>query len=122
MWQNKLAPVADTRLAGGPVSAPLLAGLTAGQRAKTQPHRSLWKGSGSCQLPSLPFESALRVQDLAAGGHRFGGDQHKGDHTWLGAAIDPIVDRAALHQHVAGLRCTVTSSSSMSISPFMTTA
>src|ERR1700756_1345450 len=43
-----------------------------------------------------------RAEDLAAALDRLGGDQHEGDDARLGAAVDPIVDGAALDQHVAG--------------------
>ena len=46
-------------------------------------------------------ELALGGQELAADFDRFGVDQDESDHTRLSAAIDPIVDRAALHKHVA---------------------
>src|SRR5215472_9753330 len=32
------------------------------------------------------------------------GNQHEGYHARLGAAVDPVVDRAALHDHVASLQ------------------
>src|SRR5215469_5486489 len=47
---------------------------------------------------------SLSGKDSTAGRCRFRGDQHKGDHARPGAAIDPIVDRAALHQHVPGFQ------------------
>src|SRR5919109_1347699 len=46
---------------------------------------------------------ALRVQHLAADLELLGVDQDESDHTRFGAAIDPIVDCAALHEHVARL-------------------
>jgi hypothetical protein len=48
-------------------------------------------------------ELALGIQDLAADFDRFGVDQDESDHTRLSAAIEPVVDRAALHEHVARL-------------------
>src|SRR5687768_2393687 len=46
---------------------------------------------------------AVRLQRLAAGFDGLGVDQREGDDAGLRAAVDPVVHRAALHQHVAGL-------------------
>src|SRR5215469_1326691 len=45
----------------------------------------------------------LRVEHLAANLDRLGRNQHESDDAGYGAAVDPIVDRASLHQHIAGL-------------------
>src|SRR3974390_101843 len=47
--------------------------------------------------------SADGIEPLACGGHRLRADQHEGDHAGLAAGINPVVDGATLHQHVAGL-------------------
>jgi hypothetical protein len=44
------------------------------------------------------------VQDLSANLDRLGIDEDESDHTRLAAAIDPIVDRPALCEHVAGFQ------------------
>src|SRR5260370_22300897 len=44
------------------------------------------------------------VESLAADADRLGVDQHKGDHAGHRSAVDPVVDRAALDEHVAGLQ------------------
>src|SRR5947199_8652730 len=51
-------------------------------------------------LAELPYG----VQDLTVDLDRLGVDKDESDHTGLSAAIDPIVDRAALHEHVARLQ------------------
>src|SRR5437773_8629879 len=51
-------------------------------------------------LAELPYG----VQDLTVDVDRLGVDKDESDHTGLSAAIDPIVDRAALHEHVARLQ------------------
>ena len=43
------------------------------------------------------------IQDLFPGLDWLGVDQDESDHTGLDAAVDPIVDRSALHEHVARL-------------------
>ncbi len=52
---------------------------------------------GSQQLPR-------RVQQLAARGHRVSVNQHHREDAHLGAAVNPVVDRAPLHHHVALLQ------------------
>src|SRR5207247_8155169 len=52
----------------------------------------------------LLTELAYGVQDLTVDVDRLGIDKDESDHTGLSAAIDPIVDRAALHEHVARLQ------------------
>src|SRR5918993_4601092 len=44
----------------------------------------------------------VRSQWLAVVLDRLGVDQHEGDHAGRGGPVDPVVDGAALHQHVAG--------------------
>jgi hypothetical protein len=61
-------------------------------------------------------------QRPAAGHHRLGVDEDEGDNAGFIAAIDPIVDRPALHNRVAGTQMHLASSRCMSISPEMTTA
>ena len=51
-------------------------------------------------LAELPYG----IQDLTVDVDRLGVDKDESDHTGLSAAIDPIVDRAALHEHVARLQ------------------
>src|SRR5262249_50224827 len=41
-------------------------------------------------------------QRPAAGDGRMRGDQHEHDHTGFATAVDPVVNRAALDDHVAG--------------------
>jgi hypothetical protein len=41
------------------------------------------------------------VQDLTSHLDWLGVDKDESDHASFGTAIDPIVDRAALHEHVA---------------------
>src|SRR5215470_3853742 len=48
--------------------------------------------------------SPLRVEHLAAGGDGLRGDQHERDHARLGTFVHPVMDGAALHQHVTGLQ------------------
>ena len=52
------------------------------------------------RLRKLPFG----MQDLPANLDWLGIDEDKSDHTRLAAAIDPVMDRAALHEHVAGFQ------------------
>src|SRR5947209_19832248 len=70
-------------------------------------------GCGSLRLGSSPAigearprlcRLALSVQHLAADLDRAGGDQHERDDARYGAPINPVMDRAALYQHVAGLQ------------------
>jgi hypothetical protein len=59
----------------------------------------------------------------AAGAHDGrGGDEHEGDDAGSGSAVDPVVDRAALHQHIALAQMNGRTSISMSTSPERTTA
>src|SRR5438034_4919135 len=51
-------------------------------------------------LAELPYG----IQDLTVDLDWLGVDKDESDHTGLSAAIDPIVDRAALHEHVARLQ------------------
>src|SRR3989475_5993826 len=44
------------------------------------------------------------IQDLTVDLDWLGVDKDESDHTGLSAGIDPIVDRAALHEHVARLQ------------------
>src|SRR5215813_265685 len=53
---------------------------------------------------SLTPTLTLCVKDPSTDADRIGGNQDEGDHAGHDAAIDPIVDRAALHQHVAGFQ------------------
>ena len=62
------------------------------------------------------------IQHLAAGVHWLGVDKDESDHTRRSAAVDPIVDRAALDEHVARFQMDDRVVSSMSISPDKTTA
>ena len=57
-------------------------------------------GQGNRRLSELPFG----MQNLSADLDRLGVDKDESDHARFGSAIDPIVDRAALHEHVAGLQ------------------
>src|SRR6266436_746071 len=52
------------------------------------------------QLLSALYRLASSVQHPAADLDRLGRDQHKGDDARYGSPVDPIVDRAALDQHV----------------------
>src|SRR6185436_12248534 len=45
--------------------------------------------------------SVLRCHELAGAFDRLRRHQHEGDDAWLRALVDPVVDGAALHQHVA---------------------
>src|SRR5437667_12047816 len=47
--------------------------------------------------------STLGGEDLAAGLDGLGVDQDDREHAGRGAAVDPVVDGAPLHHHVAGL-------------------
>src|SRR5262249_11429723 len=47
--------------------------------------------------------SAFGRQAFAAGSDRLAGHQHEGDDAGRRALVHPVVDGAALHQHVAGL-------------------
>ncbi len=47
---------------------------------------------------------SLRRKRLAAGSRRLGGHEREGNDAWLGTLVDPVVDRAALHEYVAGLQ------------------
>ena len=64
----------------------------------------------------------LRLERLAAGVAGFAAISVNAITHGTLPLFDPIVDGAALHHHVAGLRCTLSVSSSMSISPEITTA
>src|SRR5450755_351757 len=46
----------------------------------------------------------MHGERLAANGHRLRGDERERDHARLFALVHPVVDGAALHQHVAGLQ------------------
>ena len=60
-------------------------------------------GRGSSSPREAGISHALvRMQRLAAGGDRLGGDEREGDHARRAARVHPVVDGAALHQHVAG--------------------
>src|SRR4029434_10778331 len=50
---------------------------------------------------AMIFELSYGIQDLPAGLDWLGVDKDESHHTRLGAAVDPIVDRSALHEHVA---------------------
>src|SRR5215831_9317092 len=52
--------------------------------------------------PAGPCRLTVGCQRLSVVLDRPGVDQHEGDHAGLVVAIDPVVDGAALHQHVAG--------------------
>src|SRR6266436_6350533 len=54
------------------------------------------------QLLSALYRLASSVQHPPADLDRLGCDQHKGDDARYGSPVDPIVDRAALDQHVPG--------------------
>jgi hypothetical protein len=43
------------------------------------------------------------MQNFSVNLHRLGIDEDESDYTRRAAAIDPVMDRAALHEHVAGL-------------------
>ena len=49
------------------------------------------------------IELSYGIQDLPADLDWLGVDKDESHHTRLGAAVDPIVDRSALHEHVARL-------------------
>src|SRR6266540_3470789 len=66
--------------------------------------RSWRLGARSKVIRQALTELPLRLQDLAADLDWLGVDKNESDRTGLGAAIDPIVDRAALHEHVARLQ------------------
>src|ERR1039458_6768652 len=52
----------------------------------------------------FPYTTLFRsVQRLPSAARRLGADKHECDDANFAAAVDPVVDRAALHQHVAGL-------------------
>src|SRR5262249_27632723 len=61
--------------------------------------------SASSRQPArdAPRVSAHDVEHLAAGGDRLCRHQHEGDDAGHSALVHPVVDGAALHQHVAGL-------------------
>src|SRR5881628_2508858 len=70
-----------------------------------------WLGHSYAMRNSRPVlsvvlltELAYGIQDLTVDVERLGVDKDESDHTGLSAAIDPIVDRAALHEHVARLQ------------------
>ena len=63
--------------------------------------RSWRLGARSKVIRQALTELPLRLQDLAADLDWLGVDKNESDRTGLGAAIDPIVDRATLHKHVA---------------------
>ena len=50
-------------------------------------------------LAELPYG----VQDLTVDLDWLGVDKDESDHASFGTAIDPVMDRASLHKHVAGL-------------------
>jgi hypothetical protein len=83
--------------------------LTFSLREK-EPLSDLSKGSEPIQTPSLATGTSdgiglsYRIQDFAAGLHWLGVDQDESDHTRRSATIDPIVDCAALDEHVARLQ------------------
>src|SRR5262249_61118223 len=56
---------------------------------------------GCVGRPKLTAELSYGVQALPADLHWLGIDKRKSDHTRRSAAVDPIVDRAALHEDVA---------------------
>jgi hypothetical protein len=53
------------------------------------------------QQPARLAELTLGVQDFPVDLDRLGVDKDESDHTGLSATVDPIVDRATLHEHVA---------------------
>lgn len=59
---------------------------------------------GNLDLRRRAGMSALGVQGLAADLDRFGGDQDNGNDAGRAAAVDPIMDRATLHQNVTFLQ------------------
>src|SRR5262245_31609029 len=61
------------------------------------------KGTGDNREQVRAGPLSFRVQRLAADAHRLGADQHESDRTGFLAMVDPVVNGAALHQHVAGL-------------------
>src|SRR6478752_4602699 len=83
------------------VENPVLAGdtihaeceIVEARRSKSRPGRGIVRAL----LPE-------RVEHLAADFDRLRGDQHEGDDARLGAVVDPVMDRAALHDDVAGLQ------------------
>jgi hypothetical protein len=74
---------------------------------ENEPLSDLSKGSEPIATPSLTTGTSddiglsYRIQDFATDLHWLGVDQDESDHTRRSATIDPIVDRAALHEHVA---------------------
>src|SRR5437764_1390165 len=70
-----------------------------------------WLGHSYAMRNSRPVlsvvlltELAYGVQDVTVDLDWLGVDKDESDHTGLSAAVDPIVDRAALHEHVARLQ------------------
>src|SRR5262249_48535226 len=62
------------------------------------------------------------VEHLAAGGDRLCRHQHEGGDAGCRALVQPVVGGAALPSTSPALRCTLVTSSSMSISPEITIA
>src|SRR5712692_3205283 len=59
----------------------------------------------SCgRIGILLAELSYGVQDLPVDLDWLGVDKDESDHTRLGAAVDPIVDRSALHEHIARIQ------------------
>src|SRR5262245_15739091 len=54
--------------------------------------------------PEDNWKLSLGIQDLSADLNRLGVYKDESDHAGLAAAIDPIVNRSALHEHVARLQ------------------